>query len=185
MLEQVPTVLPVWRAMGDVLSVEGYSVASGVLRAEEFGVPQTRRRAVLIARRYGTAALPKTTHQPYPKNASAAPSDPTLPPCVTMGEALDRPQPFHMVSNYGCGADPKARGRRTSAEPAFTVTGKIRRSKVTTEDGTELERLTCAEAGQLQGFPADYPWAGQGKTQQIGDATPPILATHILTAALV
>ncbi|WP_205522466.1 MULTISPECIES: DNA cytosine methyltransferase [unclassified Streptomyces] len=183
-LVQVPSVLPVWQALGDVLSAEGYSATNGVLRAEEFGVPQTRRFAVLIARRRGTAALPKPTHQPYRKNASAAPNDPPLPSCVTMGEALDRPEPFHMVSNYGSGGDPRAHGRRTSAEPAFTVTGRIRRSKVTTVDGTELERLTWAEAGQLQGFPADYPWAGQDQAQQIGNATPPPLATRILTAAL-
>jgi DNA (cytosine-5)-methyltransferase 1 len=183
-LVQVPTVLPVWQAMGDVLSAKGYSVASGLLRAEEFGVPQTRRYAVLIARRHGAATLPKTTHQPYRKNASEAPSDPTLPPCVTMGEALDRPEPFHVVSNYGTGGDPKARGRRTSVEPAFTVTGKIKRNRITTEDGAELERLTCSEAGQLQSFPADYPWAGNDKAQQIANATPPLLATHILTAAL-
>lgn len=183
-LVQVPTVLPVWRAMGNVLSAEGYSVAFGVLKAEEFGVPQTRRCAVLIARRHGTAALPRTTHQPYRNRSPAAPSDPPLPPCVTMGEALDRPEPFHIVSNYGTGGDPRARGRRTSAEPAFTVTGKIRRSRVLAGDGSELERLTCAEAGLLQSFPADYPWAGQGLAQQIGSATPPLLATNILTAAL-
>ncbi|MGX5392097.1 DNA cytosine methyltransferase [Streptomyces anulatus] len=183
-LVQVPTVLPVWRAIGEVLSAEGYSVVADVLKAEEFGVPQTRRRAVLIARRHGMAALPTATHQPYRNRVSAAPSDPPLPPCVTMGEALDRPEPFHIVANYGAGGDPKARGRRTSAEPAFTVTGKIRRSQVLAGDGSELERLTFAEAGQLQSFPADYPWAGQDQAQQIGNATPPLLATHILTAAL-
>lgn len=48
--EQVPTVLPVWQAMADVLRAEGYSVAVGNLQAEQYGVPQTRKRAVLIAR---------------------------------------------------------------------------------------------------------------------------------------
>lgn len=185
-LEQVPTVLHAWHAVGDVLSTEGYSVVSGLLRAEEFGVAQTRRRAVLIARRHGTAALPKATHQPYGKSASAAPSGRALAPCVTMGEALDRPEPFFVVSNYGPGGDPKTRGRRTSAEPAFTVTGKFPRCKVMTEDGIDSERLTCSEAGQLQSFPADYPWTGHlsDVAQQIGNATPPLLAAHILTAAL-
>ncbi|MFI1766069.1 DNA cytosine methyltransferase [Streptomyces sp. NPDC020800] len=185
-LEQVPTVLPVWRAVGDVLSAEGYSVVSGVLRAEEFGVPQTRRRAVLIARRHGTAAFPKTTHQPYGKSASAIPSGRTLAPCVSMGEALDRPEPFFVVSNYGSGGDAKARGRRTSTDPAFTVTGRFPRYKVVTKNGIMLERLTCSEAGQLQSFPADYPWTGNlsRAAQQIGNAIPPFLAAHILTAAL-
>ncbi|MGC5001165.1 DNA cytosine methyltransferase [Streptomyces sp. DT203] len=183
-LIQVPTVLPDWRAMAEVLCAEGYSVTSGVLRAEEFGVPQTRRRAGLIARRHGVAKLPQPTHQSY-RRITAASNDPQLPPCVTMGETLSRPAPFHVVSNYGSGGDPKARGRRTSEEPAATVTGKFSRTKVTAMDGTELERLTCAEAGQLQSFPTDYPWSGGDRGQQIGNATPPLLATHILTAALV
>ncbi|MFF7447190.1 MULTISPECIES: DNA cytosine methyltransferase [unclassified Streptomyces] len=183
-LAQVPTVLPVWQAVGDVLSTEGYSVECGVLRAEEFGVPQTRRRAVLIARRHGAAVLPKATHQPYRKSASPASGDPVLPPCVTMGETLDRPEPFLVVSNYGSGGDPKARGRRTSAEPAPTVTGKIFRSRVIAANGAELPRLFSSEAGQLQGFPADHPWAGRDIAQQIGNAIPPLLAAHILAAAL-
>lgn len=64
-LEQVPAVLPVWEAFGRILRAEGYSVACGVLHAEEFGVPQTRRRAVLVARRGAPAALPVATHRRY------------------------------------------------------------------------------------------------------------------------
>ncbi|WP_326722026.1 DNA cytosine methyltransferase [Streptomyces sp. NBC_00243] len=183
-LAQVPTVLPVWQATGDVLSAEGYSVAYGMLRAEEYGVPQTRRYAVLIARRQGTALLPKATHQPFSKKGSTAPGDPSLRPCVTMGEVLDRPEPFTVVSNYGIGGDPKARGRRTSAQPAATVSGKIFRCRVVTEDDAALDRLSASEAGQLQSFPKNYPWTGQDKGQQIGNATPPLLASHILAAAL-
>ncbi|MEV0602158.1 hypothetical protein AB0I82_23020 [Streptomyces sp. NPDC050315] len=103
-----------------------------------------------------------------------------------LGETLDRPEPFLVVSNYGGGGNPKARPRRTSAEPAFTVTGKIFRCRVMTEDGTEdLDRLSTSEAGQLQSFSANHPWAGNDKAQQIGNATPPLLAAHVLTAALV
>ncbi|MFG3145346.1 DNA cytosine methyltransferase [Streptomyces sp. NPDC048243] len=183
-LVQVPSVLPVWEEMGDVLSAEGYSVASGMLNAEEFGVPQTRRRAVLIAKLRGTPVFPKSTHQPYSKHASNAPSGPTLVPCVTMGETLDRPESFYVISNYGSAGAPGARQRRTSAEPAFPVTGKFPRNRVQTEAGAELDRLTCAEAGLLQSFPANYPWAGLDRAQQIGNATPVALATRILAAVL-
>ncbi|MER7903355.1 DNA cytosine methyltransferase [Streptomyces sp. NPDC095614] len=182
LLAQAPTVLPIWQAMAEALRNEGYSVAFGILRAEEFGVPQTRRRAVLIARRQGIATLPRTTHQPYGKSAVNQ-SNP-LPPYVSMSEVLNRPRPFNLISNYGSGGDPKSRGRRTSTEPAFSVTAKFTRCKVATADGTELERLTCAEAGRLQSFPADYPWAGVNQAQQIANATPPLLATHIVGAAL-
>ncbi|MBQ1113749.1 DNA cytosine methyltransferase [Streptomyces sp. C3-3] len=183
-LEQVPSVLPVWKEVGNVLLANGYSVAHGVLSTEEFGVPQTRRRAVLIARRHGTAALPKPTHRRHRKGSSVAEDDPALLPWVTMGEVLNRGEPFVLVSNYGSAGDPRVRGRRTSDEPAPVVTGKVNRNRVLTADGAELDRLSPAEAGRLQSFPADYPWAGKDISQQIGNATPPLLAELLLTAAL-
>ncbi|MFD5010122.1 DNA cytosine methyltransferase [Streptomyces chartreusis] len=183
-LEQVPTALPVWETVGKVLLAEGYSVVHGVLNAEEFGVPQTRRRAVLIARRRGVAVLPQSTHRRYRKYVSGSGGDLALPQCVSMGEVLKRDRPFVLVSNYGSFGDPAARGRRTSDQPAPTVTGKINRNRVVTAEGIDLDRLTAAEAGCLQGFPSSHPWAGKGIFQQIGNAMPPRLAEHVLTAAL-
>lgn len=183
-LTQVPTVLPVWQAMGGVLSAEGYSVACGVLRAEQFGVPQTRRRAVLIARRHDNAVLPKATHQAHGSSPAAVLNSSTLLPYVTMGSALNRPEPFRLISAYGAGGDPRARAQRSSREPAFVVTGKASRLRITNEDGAELPRLSHSEMGQLQTFPALHPWSGKCIPQQIGNAVPPLLAAHILRAAL-
>lgn len=182
-LEQVPTVLPVWKGYADVLAAEGYSVAVGVLAAEQYGVPQTRRRAVLIARRDGVAVLPPPTHRPYVKGVPQDAGDPALLPWVSMGEALDRPEPFTVISNYGTGGNPKNRGRRTSREPAATVTGKISRFRIVGPDDSEQARFTWSEAGRLQTFPADYPWAGRDIGQQIGNAVPPLLAAHLIAAA--
>lgn len=181
-LEQVPQVLPVWEAYAGVLREEGYSVATGVLNAEQYGLPQTRKRAVLIARLDGDALLPAPTHRPYRKGVPQHEGDPGLPPWVSMGDALDRP-PFTVISNYGTGGDPKNRGRRTSDEPAFTVTGKISRNRVVDADGRDLDRFTAAEAGQLQGFPADWPWRGNDIAQQIGNACPVLLGRALIEAA--
>ncbi|MEV8761048.1 DNA cytosine methyltransferase, partial [Klebsiella pneumoniae] len=64
--EQVPPVLPVWEACAEVMRDMGYSVWVGIIRAEQYGVPQTRRRAVLIARADGIDAAPPTpTHSRY------------------------------------------------------------------------------------------------------------------------
>lgn len=183
-LEQVPAVLPVWEAYAAALEAEGYSVDCGILRTEEYGVPQTRRRAVLIARMGGEAvALPRPTHRPYRKGVPREAGDQSLLPWKTMGEVLDRKQKFQVISNYGTGGDPKARGRRASWEPSATVTGKISRNRVVALDGTELDRFSLAEAGCLQTFPVDYPWSGSDVSQQIGNAVPPRLAMHILCAA--
>ncbi|MBB1251919.1 DNA cytosine methyltransferase [Streptomyces sp. OF3] len=183
-LEQVPAVLPVWEAFAEALAGEGYSADYGILRTEEFGVPQTRKRAVLIARRSEDApSLPTPTHRPYRKGVPRDMGDPNRLPWTTMSDVLDRRAPFVVISNYGTGGDPKARGRRRSDEPSATVTGKISRNRVVTPDDTELERFSDHEAGQLQTFPGDYPWSGRDVSQQIGNAVPPRLAMHVLSAA--
>ncbi|MFE7629854.1 DNA cytosine methyltransferase [Kocuria sp. NPDC057446] len=183
-LEQVPAVLPVWEAMARVLEGIGYKTASGILHAEEFGVPQTRRRAILIAHRNRTPRLPQPTHRRFNKKATDLSEHSSLLPCETIGGTLRRTSSFTVISNYGTGGDPKARGRRTSSEPAFTVTGKISRNRLVSDDGRELDRLDLSEAGLLQTFPVDFPWSGNDVAQQIGNAIPPRLAAHVLTAAL-
>jgi DNA (cytosine-5)-methyltransferase 1 len=183
-LEQVPAVLPVWHAVGEALASVGYKSDCGILHTEMFGVPQTRRRAILIARRDRKPRLPTPTHQLYRKGLPANPTDLALLPWETMGKAVTRESPYVVISNYGTGGDPKARGRRTSDEPSATVTGKVSRNRLVTHDERELPRFSLAEAGRLQTFPIDYPWAGNDISQQIGNAIPPRLAAHVLAAAL-
>ncbi|GAA2659776.1 hypothetical protein GCM10010400_17550 [Streptomyces aculeolatus] len=183
-LEQVTTVLPVWQAFGRILRRVGYSAVTKVLHAEEYGVPQTRRRAVLIARLQKDgrgATLPIETHRPFRKRLTV--EETHRQEWVAMGDVLSREQPFEVVSNYGTGGDPKVRGKRRHDEPAFTVTGKISRNRVG-PPGLPDSRFTNSEAGQLQSFPADYPWRGRDVSQQIGNAIPPVLAVHVLAAAL-
>ncbi|MGW3246169.1 DNA cytosine methyltransferase [Streptomyces sp. NPDC001070] len=213
-LEQVPAVLPVWEAMGEVLEKIGYqfplvkpaapdedgqlllgevtgarrpakpSPRAFVLHTEEYGVPQTRRRAVLLARLGERPRFPAPTHRPYRKGVGASVGDPKLEPWVSMGKALGRKDHFVVVSNYGTGGDPKARGRREATMPSATVTGKISRNRLQTRDGRDIGRFTHPEAGQLQSFPRAYPWSGGAIAQQIGNAIPPRLGVHILSAAL-
>lgn len=182
-LEQVTAVLPVWKAYGAILERHGYSVAVGVLRTEEFGVPQTRRRAILIARHIDeTVSLPMPTHQAY-RRGVAEQCALELRPWVSMGQALGREAKFTVISNYGSGGDPRNRGRRGSDEPSATITGKVMRNRLHLATGGE-DRFSHHEAGRLQTFPHDYPWAGGDIGQQIGNAIPPRLAVHVLAHAL-
>lgn len=182
-LEQVQAARHVWEAYAEVLRAEGYAVAHGVLNAEQYGVPQTRRRAVLLARRDGDVALPEPLCRPYRRGVRVHDGDPSLAAYVTMGsvDRMDR-GPFTMISNYGTGGNPKNRGRRTRHEPAFTVTGKIGRNRLVGPGGKELPRFTWAEAGMLQGFPENHPWSGRDIGQQIGNACPVGLAYNLFQA---
>jgi DNA (cytosine-5)-methyltransferase 1 len=85
--EQVPAVLPLWEACAMVLRAHGYSVWVRVLNAEQYGVPQTRKRACLGASRVRTVAPPTPTHSRY---YSRTPDrlDPGVPPWVSMATAL-------------------------------------------------------------------------------------------------
>lgn len=182
-LEQVPAVLPVWQAYTEILRAEGYSAACGVLAAEQHGAPQTRKRAVLVARRDALVGLPAPTHRPWRRGALSE-VETHLKPVVAMGDALPHRGEFTVISNYGTGGDPKKRGRRTSSEPAFTVTGKISRLRLIDADGTELARLSHSEAGRLQGMPTDWPWSGGDISQQIGNLCPAPLAEALFRAAI-
>ncbi|MEU9593866.1 DNA cytosine methyltransferase [Streptomyces sp. NPDC048193] len=72
-LEQVPAVRALWESYAEALQKVGlpdgtkYQVVVGVLATETYGVPQTRSRAVLIARREGLGkpSLPAPTHRAY------------------------------------------------------------------------------------------------------------------------
>ena len=175
-LEQVPTVLPVWDFFATVLRGLGYNVEVGILRAEQYGVAQTRKRAVLIASLDHAVELPKPEFLPFRHGA--------VNDCRTMADVLPERGEFEVISNYGSGGDAANRGRRHSDEPAFTVTGKISRNRLVTSGGVELPRLSHAEAGVLQSFPEAWPWQGKDIPQQIGNAAPPLLMRPLVRAAV-
>lgn len=187
-LEQVPAVLPVWNAIAEHLQGIGYSTAVSILNAEQYGVPQTRRRAILVARNDGPeAALPTPTHSRYysrdPKRL-----DPGVLPWVSMSEALGWPESETLRSNYGTPSGVTGPVHRATDEPAATVTGagNYYVYNGTRERPESPRTLRPIEAAVLQSYPQAFPFQGT-KTKrflQIGNAVPPLLAEHILRGFL-
>jgi DNA (cytosine-5)-methyltransferase 1 len=192
-LEQVAQVLPVWRLMAGYLNRMGYSIAYGNLDAEAYGVPQTRRRAILVARLDGPAAMPAPTHSRFHRRDQYR-LDPDLLCWVSMTDALGwnpsdligfpRKADRHDRVTIG-GQTYRGRDLRKAALPSWSITGKARSWTRFRNDGSGT-RVLLDEAARLQTFPAEYPWAGfrTDQFQQVANAIPPVLARAVLSAAL-
>ena len=114
--EQVPTVLPVWEACADVLSGLGWSTWTGYLHSEQYGVPQTRKRAFLLASLDQEVAPPAPTHSRY-YSRTPMKLDEGVAKWVSMAEALGHVADG-MARNSGPGA---ARRPRSIEEPSYTI----------------------------------------------------------------
>jgi len=116
--EQVPPVLAVWESCAEEMRKMGYSVWTGNVQAEQYGVPQTRKRAILIARNDGVeASMPAATHSKY-YSSNPSKVDIGVKPWVSMADALGLDGDYEFLSN-----DKFANSaRRHSESPAPTIT---------------------------------------------------------------
>lgn len=148
-LEQVPTVLPVWEAYAEVMRELGYDVQTAILNAEQYGVPQTRRRAILVARLDGQVKLPKPTHSRY---YSRTPDklDAGVKKWVSMADALgwDNGQTFTQNNKL------TNQARRTLGHPAPTITaGHDSGNRGFLDTAGKLTVATPEEVAVLQSYP--------------------------------
>lgn len=197
--EQVPFVQPIWDAMAVVLDDLGYHVDTDTIVSEQYGVPQSRKRAVLVAHLDKEVRIPAPTHSKYWARTEGK-LDPDVKPWVSMAEALgwgsdrtrDRERVVEIVEprvNNQSGTwfdlawpldrpSPVIAGRELATMPGANANRFNGRTK-SRNDGI---RLTAAEAGVLQTFPRDYPWRGTKRDifKQIGNAVPPLLAEAVL-----
>lgn len=177
--EQVPAVLPVWRDFARRLSAHGYFAWADIVDAADFGAPQIRKRAVLVARHknLGMVDLP---HGRYGS---------LLRPHVTMAEGLGwgltrRPSTTVVATSTG---GPRALDGGAGARKVYrdAVESGHWIESPHAADGLAPWYVSEVEAGRLQTFREDYPWKGDTKSarfKQIGNAVPPLLAAHILAA---
>lgn len=174
-LEQVPSVLPIWEAVAEELEIHGYWTATGIVNAADYGVPQDRPRAVVLASRIRPVELPKPAGERVGADTILGPGTVGFPRRADRGAAIE----------IG-GVAYRARDIRRTEAPAFTVTEKARSWSFWPDGGGEPRQITVAEAGQLQSFRADYPWQGERSAAflQAANAHPPLLGAALLAQVL-
>lgn len=181
--EQVPQVLPIWRYIANRLEQQGYWTTVGVVDAANYGLPQNRERAVLLAHVRYRPTLPSPTHTEFADYG--LPFEADLQPWVTLADALGLATGWvydsGQMSTLGGGV--RERYVRSCDRPAGTLTGQTR-SQWVLKHGDRRRKLTFAEACRLQGFPEGYPFQGKAdeRDQQLGNAVPPPLAARLLAA---
>lgn len=187
-----------------------YTVTQAVVDAADFGVPQHRRRLIVVGMRNGTFVFPEPTHGPAARRPHVgawaaivdAPADHPNKAKVTFARRpVLRPSPFAGMLVNGGGRpinldEPSqtipasAGGNRTHIVDVNGVLADYHR--YLREGGTpaqgaisEVRRLTVRESARLQSFPDDFEFLGpqSSRYRQVGNAVPPVLA-WVMGAAL-
>ena len=190
-LEQVATVLPAWKEMAKYLALEGYDVEVSLLNSADFGVAQSRRRAILVAKK-GGVSLPVGTSKR-----------------LSVHDVLPSSKEYtHIKHNAGHRARPRVDGKQIVntpqgdyyqrfdlSLPSPTLTTQLsawkfdspeRISDMMWKTSEDSRQITIEEFSTIQSFRSDYPWQGtKGDIhRQIGDTIPPKLAAAILEKLL-
>ena len=154
------------------------------MNAADYGVPQTRERAILLSSLDGPIQIPDPTHHETGLEPGLFGSG--REPWRSMSSVLDRSDRWKMFPDETesfAARKPGGRAKpRSMNEPSFTIRAwKSARHYWEDEHGNR-EQISPEELLALQTFPADVEVRGsltqQGK--QIGNAVPPLLAAALL-----
>ncbi|ROW10614.1 hypothetical protein VMCG_01597 [Cytospora schulzeri] len=165
----------------------GYSVKWKVFHLVEFGLPQTRKRLLMIGAAPGETLpdWPEPTHSREPPTATGAQQQQKKnenknknkkKPLVTAVQACSTLVPGVNLHDV--------QGARPIDRTAWDGTRPLERT-ITTSGGqcyhwSGLRDLTLAEFAALQGFPADFRFRSKYVKKQIGNAFPPIVVKAIM-----
>jgi len=202
LLENVPGLLNqrVWRAIVSGLESAGYQLTHSVVDASNYGVPQRRKRLILLGSRISKPFIPKpidgkvtvrsalgqindamgdSLHNLRPAHSLAVRSIIRSVP-VDGGSRRDIPEHLRLACHKKTDGFGDVYGRMRWDDVAPTITsGCINPSKGRFIHPQEDRAITLREAALLQGFPVSYRFdTGMGKESlalMIGNALPPAM----------
>lgn len=179
----------------------GYDVQYKVLNAADFGVPQTRRRVIIIGIRKDLGSN-NDVYYPQPTHVESGFID---EPWVTAKDAIDdlwdninNPKYLnHTIKDYSKakfypGRKMQGNNQIAADRPAPTIRaehhGNIEAHYRSTLDDKEnmagWRRLSVRECARLQSFPDDFNFVTSASAayKMIGNAVPPVLAWHVASS---
>lgn len=161
-LEEVPAVSGLWEHFARIFRGMGYNVWTGALLAADYGVPQTRERAILMASRLGMV------HPPMPTHAADAQGHDLFGgatrPWVSMADALGWDEADFIRPRRGAGMIERhgERPDHAATSPAPTVISKsrswIRGNQYTSTTGLYYQRRTDEPAPTITTVGRSWDW---------------------------
>lgn len=170
----------------------GYNLNYKVIQSYDYGIPQKRRRIVILGSIYNIIEFPFKTKEKIsikeaidnlPKLSNGQKSD--IPNHQAMNHTIQMLEKMSYVPDGGDrtfipksirpkSGDARKYIRYKSSEPSFCITGDMR--KIFHYD--QNRALTARELARIQTFPDDFVFVGSSISiqQQIGNAVPPKLA---------
>lgn len=153
--EQVKEVLPIWRSIATDLRLLGYHTWAGLLNAADFGVPQSRTRAFLLASR-----IPFSPPQPTHSSIDAPTLFGTLQPWVTMAQALSLSPHDLEPEQRWCLTRPATTIVRSFCPDVVAAPAYRRFGDGPRQNAPGSIRVSAEQMCVLQDVRPDYPFAG-------------------------
>lgn len=159
-------------ALVQMFTENDFNIRYKICHLQEYGLPQTRSRLIIIASCPGEALpeYPTPTHSSDPQHTG-------LRPLSTINKAIRNIPPDAADQDL-------AKVMNTSAGPPYN--GNRQTNCITTSGGGVYHpsgrKFTHREIACLNGFPLEHRFCGKGTKKQIGNAVPPMVGKIFLEA---